>query len=88
MSLLLTSNFAYNSPSQQERLLQIYRLPSAGSDVLVFQLTILTLIKLVQAALALFGLGPLAQDETGQLVPDGLRERVPLALKVLFWIRS
>jgi len=60
------------SPAQQERLLATYRLPNVASNMRVFTLTVLGLIKLVQSALALFNLGPLANDPKGLLQPDGL----------------
>ena len=64
----------YRSPSQQERLLQTYRLPSSASNVYAFTMAVLGLLKLVQSALALFNLGPLANDPKGLLIPDGLRK--------------
>lgn len=60
------------SPSQQERFLQQYRLPSASASGPNFPLAVLRTIQLVQAALALFNMGPVGGDAQRLLEPDGL----------------
>lgn len=62
------------SPSQQERFLQQYRLPSASASGANFPLAVLRTIQLVQAALALFNMGPVASDAHRLFEPDGLCE--------------
>lgn len=60
------------SPSQQERFLQQYRLPSASTSGPNFPQAVLRTIQLVQAALALFNKGPVATSSKELQEPDGL----------------
>lgn len=68
-------SLAEPSSIQMENCLGKYGLP-ATSNVRSFQTALLSLIKLVQAGLAIFGLGPLCLDASmGTLrEPDGLRK--------------
>ncbi|KAK9900836.1 hypothetical protein P389DRAFT_208263 [Cystobasidium minutum MCA 4210] len=60
------------SPSQQERFLQQYRLPSASTSGPNFTQAVLRTIQLVQAGLALFDKGPVASTSKELQEPDGL----------------
>jgi hypothetical protein len=57
--------------ARQDKFLQIYRLPTPLPDVSAFARTLLGLIKLIQSALALFGLGPFATETPDAVWREG-----------------